>query len=111
MERSRSSRGLLVLGSIAAVAIVGLLAYSTIASALLCAEHDELFNQRNCPDWFQGRSPRGTLVMLCAYLGPFLTLIAAIASVVSRRARYVITTGIIVSTPMMVVVVGGVGSR
>lgn len=111
MERSRPSRGLLVLGAIAAVAIVGLLAYWTIAASLLCAEHDALFSQRNCPDWFLGRNPGHTLVMLCAYLGPFITLIAAIASVVSGRARYVITTGIVVSIPMMVLVVGGVGSR
>jgi hypothetical protein len=102
MERSKPSRGLLVLGSIAAVAIVGLLAFWTIGAALGCSEHDALFEQRNCPSWFQGRSTSKTLVMLCAYLGPFVTLIAAVASVKLQRVRYVVITSVLVSAPMVV---------
>lgn len=102
MDRPRPSRNLLVLGSIVAVVVVGLLAYWTIALSLGCAEHDSEFFQQKCPNWFKGRSTSGTLVMLCAYFGPLVTLIAAIATVVSRRARYVVTASVVVSIPMVV---------
>lgn len=101
MERPPAPRPALILASVIAVGAVGLLAYWTIAFSLGCAEHDAIVSGRNCPDWFQGRTLGKWIVMLCAYLGPFVILAAGAGTVASRRTRYLAIATTIVAIPML----------
>jgi hypothetical protein len=105
LQHPRPERPLLALMSVVAIGLIGLLAYSTIAASLGCSENDEALHQQSCPGWFQDRSAAKTLVMLDAYVGSFLVLIAAAASIGSRRARYLVWTSAVTAAPMVVLLV------
>ena len=92
--------------SISAVALIGLLAYIAIGSALGCSEHDAYFEQRTCPSWFVDvATPQAKIVMLCAYFGPPIVLIASIVTLVSQRMRYLVTALALMGMPLAVLAV------
>lgn len=103
MRLEQSQRSLLILLSICSVALMGLLVYVAIGVAIGCGEHDQ--SSRLCPPWLDDRNLLSEAVMFCTYFGPVIVPAAAIATILSRRLRYLVAALALTGTPLLVLAV------